>query len=163
VREIERALDNQLYYLAIIVCLMMPDVCAALEAENGRSSENLYKAWYLKHAKAQAGGVEPDECYSLRCGGAHQGRMEIKKGFAQRAIFTIRSSKYKVDGITMKSGDQSAYVFDAERWCRRWIAAVRVWQETVKDNPTVKRNSQNMLQLRPDGLAPFMVGQPIIA
>src|SRR5436305_15335491 len=101
-QDIERALDAGLFYLAIIVCLMLPDKCAALESEDGRTNPNRYKAWYTKHAKAQAGGVDPDECYSLRCGMTHQSKMQIKKGVANRVVFTIPAPgvMYRLDGVT---------------------------------------------------------------
>jgi hypothetical protein len=162
-REIERALDAELYYLAIIICLMLPDVCAALEATDGRTSERRYKEWYAKHAKEQAGGAEPDECYSLRCGMTHQGKMEIKKGLADGVIFTLKGSSYRLDGFTLETPMGRAYAFDAENWCRRWIAAVRIWFEAAKSDPVVQRNMESILQVRPLGLAPYFVGQPIIA
>jgi hypothetical protein len=88
-REIECALDAELYYLAIIICLTLPDVCAALESADGRTNETRYKAWYGKNAKLQAGGADPDECYSLRCG-MIQGKMQIKKSLAGRILFTTK-------------------------------------------------------------------------
>jgi hypothetical protein len=45
-REIERALVLQLYYLAVAMCLTLPDICAALEADDGETSGARYKAWY---------------------------------------------------------------------------------------------------------------------
>ena len=42
-QEIEQALRARLFFLAILLCLMLPDVCAALEAADGRTSEKRYK------------------------------------------------------------------------------------------------------------------------
>jgi hypothetical protein len=163
VHDIELALKAKLYYLAIIVCLTIPDVCAALEAEDGRINRSLYLAWYAKHAKAQAGGVDPEECWSLRCGMTHQGKMDIVRGIANRVVFTMSSTQYRFDGMTLKSPTTSAYVFDAESWCLRWVGAVREWYKNAQHNPIVQRNMQDVMQVRPYGLAPFIVGQPIIS
>jgi len=163
VKDIELALQAKLYYLAIIVCLILPDICAALESEDGRASKKGYIDWYTKYAKAQAGGVDPEECYSLRCGMAHQGKMNIKNGGAGRVVFTMEHNHVRLDSVTLKSGDVSAYAFDAEYWCRRWIVAVRDWYKTAQYDPIVQRNMQDMMQPRPFGLHPFMVGQPLFA
>jgi hypothetical protein len=40
IREIELALQVQLYYLALISALTLPDICAALEAENGETGSD---------------------------------------------------------------------------------------------------------------------------
>jgi hypothetical protein len=163
VRDIEAALQAKLYYLAIIVCLTLPDVCAALESEDGRTSRERYKDWYAKHAKIQAGGVDPEECWSLRCGMTHQGKMDIANGGAGRVVFTIEHNRIRVDGVTLQSGESSAYAFDAEYWCRRWVSAIREWYIVAQHNPIVRRNMQELMQLRPFGLHPFLVGQPLIA
>jgi hypothetical protein len=54
-------------------------------------------------------------------------------------------------------------MFDAENWCRRWISAVRNWFDVAKHDPVVQRNLEDVMQIRPYGLAPYVVGQPIIA
>jgi hypothetical protein len=41
--QIERALAAQLYYLAVVCALTLPDVCSALESPDGNTNGNLYK------------------------------------------------------------------------------------------------------------------------
>lgn len=50
-KEIERALDAKLYYLALQVSLTLPDICAALQSDDGRASKSKYIAWYDTYAK----------------------------------------------------------------------------------------------------------------
>jgi hypothetical protein len=156
--DIDRALKAKLYHLAIIIAFTLPDVCAALEQPNGKSDAGLYRKWYKKHARNVI-GLSPGDCYDLRSGMVHQGRMRIDNKDVCRVIFTVNESSHRFDGFVM--GD--AYVFDAEAWCGRWIAAVRAWYLASKNNVIVQKNLQHMLQLQPNGLAPYIVGTPIIA
>lgn len=72
--EIDRALAAGLYYLAIAMALTIPDICAALEAENGETNQQKYKAWYESNLAYKYTNITAQDCYSLRCGVLHQGR-----------------------------------------------------------------------------------------
>jgi hypothetical protein len=161
-RDIERALEAKLYYLAILICVMIPDICAGLERPDGRTSPDLYKKWYTKHIQQTVGGVPAEECYSLRCGMTHQARTEIKKGYADRVIFTTPESGPHVDSIILRDPYNSAYAFDLKLFCGRWIKGTREWLKSVESNFLVQENMRSMVQLRPHGLAPYIVGTPII-
>src|ERR1700722_11103901 len=69
-QEIEKAIKAELFYLALLLTLTLPDICAALERADGRTSGPLYKKWYK--ANMADGGLSPDEAYELRCTVAHQ-------------------------------------------------------------------------------------------
>ncbi|MEO8049751.1 MAG: hypothetical protein ABI833_04980 [Acidobacteriota bacterium] len=43
--EVEKALSAGFYHLAIITALGLPDICAALESDDGETSGAKYKAW----------------------------------------------------------------------------------------------------------------------
>ena len=43
-REIEVALDAGLFYLAIVLAMTLPDICAALEADDGKSDRRKIQA-----------------------------------------------------------------------------------------------------------------------
>jgi hypothetical protein len=40
------ALKNRLLYAALLLALTLPDICAALESQDGRSTPGRYKAWF---------------------------------------------------------------------------------------------------------------------
>ena len=50
-KEIERALDAKLYYLALQASLTLPDICGALQSDNGKATGDKYIAWYDTYAK----------------------------------------------------------------------------------------------------------------
>lgn len=47
--QIRKGLDVNLYYLALYVTLTLPDICAALESDNGRTDGEKYKKWFERY------------------------------------------------------------------------------------------------------------------
>lgn len=158
--EIERALDAKLYYLAIVLALTLPDICGALESKDGRAGPRQFKAWYNAHLKSQFVREMTDaDFYSLRCGVLHQGRLGIVGGEFSRVIFVLPESRVHTHNCIINE----AVIFEAPRFCRVIIKNVRAWFEKAKENKVVQANLPNLIYLRPSGLAPYMVGVPLIA
>src|SRR5262245_40511298 len=47
--QVRRVAETDLYYVTLQSALVIPDMCAGLEAENGRSTPELYRAWFDEH------------------------------------------------------------------------------------------------------------------
>jgi hypothetical protein len=159
-QEIEKAIEADLNYLALLLTLTLPDICAALESADARSTKILYKKWYKQNIFAVIGGMSPDEAYELRCTVVHQstGLASSARTYS-RVVFTMRKGQYRIDSMVL----QDALTFDLELFCRRWIKATRDWVDSTRTDPIVLANLPNLLQVRPFGLAPYVVGMPIIA
>jgi hypothetical protein len=159
-REIEKAMTAELYYLALLLTLTLPDVCSALEQSDGRAAgKKAYKAWYKINIHDVIGGLTPDEAYELRSTVVHQSRaLGSEARNYSRILFTMKSTT-RIDSCILND----AMMFDAEMFCGRWISMVRQWIEKTKTNPTVQGHLPSLLQVRPSGLAPYVVGMPIIA
>ena len=159
-QEIEKAIKAELYYLALLLTLTLPDICTALEQPNGRTDgKRLYKKWYKANVHDLIGGLSPDEAYELRCTVVHQssGMASPARSYS-RVIFTMKTP-LRVDSCVLND----ALTFDVEAFCNRWIGAVRTWIEKSAADKNVSANLPNLLQVRPNGLAPYIVGMPIIA
>jgi hypothetical protein len=158
-QEIELALHARLYYLALVVALTIPDVCAALESVDGQTNRDRYKAWYNAHLGGRYGAVTDADCYSLRCGVAHQGRFGHPRMEYGRVIFAIPGR-----GIFLHNSiANDALHLDADRFCREMIAAARQWFAGKQNDPAVQANLPNVVQLRPNGFSPYVAGTPVIA
>jgi hypothetical protein len=70
-RQIRAASATGLYFLALFCALTLPDICGALESENGQASGSKYKAWLRANVPEQA--TDADLIYGLRCSLLHQG------------------------------------------------------------------------------------------
>jgi hypothetical protein len=73
--DIRQALSNNLYYAAIMLSLGMPDVCAALESDNGVTTQQEYKRRFREWFQPEYPSLTEDDIYSLRCGVFHRGRL----------------------------------------------------------------------------------------
>jgi hypothetical protein len=159
--EIERALAQGLYYLAIMLSLAPPDICAALQNEDGRSTTDGYKRWFELHLAAKFFMFTADDCFSLRCGVLHQGKMGIMKRGAEfeRVLFTAPDTP----GYVHNNKFPGAVNFDTPTFCRDIMESVRDWFHNAMNDPIVKKNLPSLVQYRPNGLAPYIVGMPLIA
>lgn len=158
--EINRALDAGLYYLAVAMSLTVPDICASLEAANGQTTGAQYKTWFNANLAAQYPFLSDTDCYSLRCGVLHQGRMGHPKSQYARVIFSLPVARGHVYHNNILN---DVLNLDAPTFCRDVIAAARAWYAKNSTNADVVANVERLVRLRPEGLAPYMVGMPVIA
>jgi hypothetical protein len=158
--EIERALDAGLYHLAIVVSVTLPDVCAALEAPDGRSNTARYKAWYEDNMASRLARFTADDCFSLRCGVVHQGRFGLAGARYGRAVFLLPNNQVS---IMQECIMNDAYFYSADAFCREWLAGVRVWISKKGTDPQVAENSGNLIRTHQNGFAPYILGVPVIA
>lgn len=159
-KEIERALDAKLYYCAIAMSLAIPDICAALESANGDSNGEKYKAWYRANLAKCYPNITDQDCWKLRCGVLHQGRFGHKQMQYGRVLFTVPNAQ---NNVFHNNIINDALNLDAIIFCKDVIQATRTWFNAKSNDPTVSQNLPNLVQFRPQGLAPYMVGMPLIA
>lgn len=158
--EIERALSAGFWYLAIGATLTLPDICAALASANGQSSGQKYCAWYEANIAAQYPWLTAEDCYCLRCGVSHQGRLGHPNMQYARVLFTVPNAQRNFFHNNIMN---DALNLDAQTFCRDFIVSVRAWLAANAGDPNVQANLPHLLQYRPQGLAPYMVGMPLIS
>jgi hypothetical protein len=158
--DIQSCLNNGMYYAAITVALTLPEVCAALEASNGRGSSEKYKTWYNTYLADLYPLISDDFCYSLRCSVVHQGKFGRLGEQYSRILFTIPDGR----GIVFHKGIiNDALNLDAITFCRDIMDGAKRWYAAKQGDPNVLKNLPNLVRFRPKGLAPYMVGMPLIA
>jgi hypothetical protein len=159
-REIEKAISAELFYLALLLTLTLPDICAALEQPDGRANKKFYIDWYNKNIFQKIGGLTAEEARELRNTVVHQSHaMASKKRKYTRIIFTMPTTQYTIDSMILND----AMTFNVDAFCKRWLKCVRDWIDISKSDSNVQVNLPWLLQIRPSGLPPYIVGQPIIA
>lgn len=76
-QSIEYALQNENWYAAITVALIIPDICGKFE-DSKKSSSKRYPEWFEKHlSQKYKGYLSGNDCYALRCSFLHEGSDEI--------------------------------------------------------------------------------------
>lgn len=73
--EINIALNNGLYLVALTATLTLPDVCGKVEFSTLKTGER-YKQWYAKYVPD--GNLPADMVYALRCSLLHEGSAKVK-------------------------------------------------------------------------------------
>jgi hypothetical protein len=158
--DVERALASGLWYSGLVVSLTIPEICAALEQPDGSGGSSRYKAWYEEFVGPSYSRLTAEDCYSLRCGMLHQGRMGRPGMQYARVLFTLPNAdnNYFHNNIL-----NDALNLDLVTFCRDLMAGAQQWYAARVDNPTIAKNASNLVAYRPLGLAPYMVGMPLIA
>jgi len=158
--EIDRAIDAKLYFAALALCLTLPDMCAALESSNGKSSGTKYKNWYSENLQNNYPDITPADIWSLRCGVSHQGRFGNPQMQYAKVLFTIPNTQGNVFHNNILN---DALNLDAVIFCRDVMSAVRGWFAEKKDDENVMANLPHLVEFRPNGLAPYFCGVPLIS
>lgn len=158
--EIERALAAGLYYLAILGALALPDICAALESANGRTTSTKYMAWCDTWLIPSYPQLNSQDLYSMRCGVLHQGRLGHPRSQYARILFTLPNVS---NNVFHQNIINDALNLDAVTFCRDMNSAVARWYTAQQHDSHVLANLPQLIQYRAQGLAPYMVGMPLIS
>lgn len=157
--QINAAATNGLHVIAIGMAVALPDICAALAAEDGRSLPTLYKAWCVANLKGeQFSFITPEVLYGLRCGVLHQGRMGDLPHSMTRVIFSLPGTMGFTNCLV-----EGCYFYSVDLFCKNMCDAAHEWHEANKSDPNVAANSKRMMQYHPDGFAEAKIkGVPLI-
>ncbi len=170
--EVQRALQAGSYYAALVTSLSLPDICAALESDTGDTtgkSAELYKKWCSTWLipLGKVGELTEKDIYALRCGVMHQGRVGHPNMQYDRLLFKLpdAAGSYWNNVVFENNGDshETVLMLDVLTCCNSMIAAAQKWYDTNGDSTNVQKNLPQLVQYRPMGLAPHVIGVPVIA
>jgi hypothetical protein len=158
--EVLSAVDAGLFYLALFGALAMPDICAGIESADGQTNETKYTAWVDRWvAPKYRGTVTGEDCYGFRCSMLHQARARPHKGSYSRVMFLEPNRQ----GIVMHCNViNDALNLDIATFCRDLVDAARQWLPTVSETPEFNANLSSFMTRHPNGIAPYIVGMPVI-
>ena len=161
--EIRIALDNKLYFIALQAALTIPDICGAVQSDNGIATKSKYCDWYDKYAKnIISQGVQAEDIYLFRCSLLHQGSTipSPKPGQSaayQRIAFAAPYSKvvWVHDAVIM-----DVLFVDLPVFCNGIIKAAKEWLADMKkeNNQNYNRNVAKTIRYYPNGISPYITG-----
>ena len=76
IQQVRAAAASNLYFVALLGVLAIPDICGALSSNDGKASGSKYKQWLRDNVPEQAG--DADLIYGLRCSLLHQGQAQLE-------------------------------------------------------------------------------------
>lgn len=156
--EINVAADNEAYLLALSMCVALPDICASLISDDGRTDSKRYKAWCEEHLGAKFNAISAADLYSMRCGVLHNGRFGDMKNDYGRVLFAVTGGN-----VFVNCALNDAYWYDAREFCRNFTDAVYDWIDKYRDHANVVNNASRLMQYHVGGLMPYVSGVTVVA
>ena len=163
--QIQSAVRGQAYYLALYASLTIPDICGAMESDDGQAIPSRYKAWFNKYVapKYLACGQETitgEECYFYRCAVLHQGSAQHPRLGFSRILFVEPGTSTNVFHNNVLD---DALNIDVSIFCNDILAGAVAWLEATENTSNYQKNFPRFLQRYSTGLSPYIVGVPVIA
>lgn len=158
--EILKAVSSGLYSVPIFMSAAIPDICAALESDDGRTTAARYRAWFDKWAADRMTLMTAEDCYSLRCGLIHQGKLGGLKGEISQVIFPLPNPAI---ATFANCRFNDVYMYDIASFCSDMISSSNDWWGIVEGNSTVMQNAKHILKVHASGWGNAISGIPVLA
>jgi len=85
-KSIELSLQNENWYSALVLSLVLPDICGKLQYPD-KKSQKRYSEWFDKYfGEEYAEYLSGNDCYALRCSYLHEGSSSIEKQQAKEVL-----------------------------------------------------------------------------
>ena len=158
--QIRQASRAGLYYAALFPALALPDICAALESDDGIATGPRYISWFDKWVAARYdGSFSGHDCYAFRCSLLHQGSTQHPKSRYVRILFLEPGS----DLVLHNNILNDALNIDVHIFCEDLAAGVEAWLPGAERLPQYRSNRDRFIARYERGLPPYIVGVPVIA
>ena len=146
ITAVQNSLTTQNWYSALYLALTLPDICARLESDDGKSNRTKFIAWYDtymadKYNKRMAGGrIHPflngNDLYALRCAMLHEGGSEIKDQSARKVLDRFRFTV----GSTHCNQIYNTLQLNVINFCNDVCESVLAWYKSFKEDHKDKLN-----------------------
>ncbi len=155
---IKLAIKNENWYAALILALIMPDICGKLEHPKSNSQKR-YVDWYDKYISKKYTFRDVDtnkdsiflsgnDCYALRCSLIHEGQQDI-------TTQTARQKLQKINFVVPKKGTNRHNMnfsnielqLEVDRFCLDMCSAVEQWIKGVSRNQNVQNRIEKLFKI----------------
>ena len=167
IAQTRKALEAELYYVALFTALTVPDIASALESSGGRASSKRFAAWYetwvrplLKESRGRENPLSGDECYGFRCALLHQGRSQRASDQYSHIMFIEPGHPNFSIHYCLVGG--SALLIQLDEFVHEVLRGCELWLGTVQGTAPFERNYASFAKRHPQGLTPYVVGAPVI-
>lgn len=147
ISDIEKALDNGLYFIALQSTLTLPDICASLEDKTYSSLRERYETWFNTnvHTNEYIDGLQ---AWNFRCKMSHQGISAYSNDVKnKRIVFAYPDDGNIVSRTTMTCGDIEIIGIDLIQFCKDIILSVRQWQVQAKETQYYQEHYNELIKV----------------
>lgn len=164
IKQIEDAIDQNLYLIALSSCLTLPDICGAINTRKGIANGQNYRKWYDVYVLPDYDALTSDECYNFRCKFLHQGQTRANKKTSYYSHIAFAEPKPKGQGAisvnikqTSINGEAGPKSIDVLEFMNAIIAGVKKWMSEKTGDIHYEKNMSDAVQRREDGI-PGIIG-----
>lgn len=166
ITQTRKAVESELYYLALMSALAIPDIAGALESPDGVAKGSRYAAWYEQWARPRLmetrGRVSPfsgQQCYGFRCAMLHQGRSQRKQDAYAKIVFVEPGHPHY--GLHYCLVARDVLMIQLDEFVDEVLRGCELWLNARKGTEPFETNYRHFARRHPDGLAPYVVGGPV--
>ena len=153
--DIQKAITAGAAYSALAALVTLPEICGRCEQIDVFSSSgqftgaNIYVRFIGKYLKGWSLGLTGEDLFNLRNGLSHRGRTDTKVS-PLRYVFHPTNPRGCVShgNRTYRDDELSRLDIDLQIFYNAIAKAVRLWAIDNKDNQTVQKNLNDILQVR---------------
>jgi hypothetical protein len=155
--SIEKNLHDKNWYAALILSLILPDICTKVEGK-GTSSSKRYSDWFNKYLKDKYNGyLSGSDCYALRCSLIHEGSSIIENQSSKDIIDRIYFVSEGSHCILIDNGyfddptinGKKILVLSVKHFCQDLLDATKDWL----NDQTINKEYSNLLEIHETGLS----------
>ncbi len=158
--QVDKALQANLYYVALFVSLAIPDICGAIGSTSGQATKTKYVDWFDKYVgQRYSGFLTADDCWFFRCSLMHQGSSQHPKSMYSRILFVEPTATTGVFHCNVLNG---ALNIDVRIFCCDILSGALSWLQQHQGTAVYQRNYSRFMRRYPNGLAPYIVGVPVV-
>ena len=151
------ALKNDNQYAALIVALIIPDICAALE--NGETTGSKYASWFENNLPEYKGYLSGKDCYALRCAILHQGKDDVSGQRIKEVLDYVIFMEPQVPvhlilGKNVVLNDQLKKSFlqlNVSMFIVDICKAAEKWLKTASGNKEIQRRLRETIEIHKEG------------
>jgi hypothetical protein len=146
--QIEQSLRLNLYFVAIMTSLVIPDIGGAIDSENGKTDKFKYINWFDKYVKTRYTNSRPltgRECYYLRCSMLHQGITKHSNQSGNITFMNYPQSNSSVNPISLDN--HLGLIIEPKTFCNNIIFGAYDWLDTVHNHILFNKNMENFITL----------------
>lgn len=162
--DMKRCRTGRAYWALLHVTVCLPDICAALQSNDGDTNKRRYKAWCNKYLPDPL--LSGSERWQMRCKVLHEGRASIP-----------RSMRYDGFAFTQPAPTGPAYhkqlegktlVLDVGEMAEEMKNGVEAWIHDLEANPSSSKainadsNLRTVIKVRPFVVPSITYTAPII-
>lgn len=154
INNIELSLDNNLFYSALSLTLMLPDVLSSLEQPNYRGRQKYInwcnKYFFTEHPYGE--DMTANDLYALRCAYLHSGDDSLAKqsiaNIIDKFMFVYSNNGLLMHRNSIYLGNSYTLQLDLPTFCKEVVDAAKKFLEMNKDNKTINKNASNILMIQ---------------